>query len=235
MDSGMVQCTTEAGELGWAVTLKSKKKFPKKVFVLARCEFCLPKFQKFRFRLREEPSGGWTAEDTARGYLLVDCKPTLEICPPIWNDTAAAFECANDASCTSARPKPWFGCPYSDGHLNRNQSQIASGCCGGFQDMLLQTNADNPPTIYAITEGGTQDASGVWSGGTPTGKKTQCWASNGGTPLEAWRNKSNFNAENKVWIEGQDVELAWMSTANHGGALKKKIPKQMFGLSARCQ
>lgn len=143
------------------------------------------------------------------------CYPASEICPAVWYNTVA------DSDTSLGDDENWFGCPY-DGENYAADDRYATGCCGGFQYMSKTPDSGDTNTLYEITTGGEIDPTTGWyEGGEATGKMTSCWAHNGDVPggdktKDYWRNDSNFKAE-KEWTMGQEVDLSWISTANHGG------------------
>ena len=96
-------------------------------------------------------SGGWISNlSDDKGV----CKPTADICPGVWADTVAAYKGSHSLGDQSE----WFGCPYVAGELDSTQSQIATGCCGGYQDMTETSGGQQP--VYDILEGGPTGPSG---------------------------------------------------------------------------
>jgi len=149
-----------------------------------------------------------------------ECKPAAEICPNVWAGTNVAYE-VGDANLGG--DEKYFGCSYADGEFQSADGKTyATGCCAGFEGMSGHDDSGMTNTIYDITEGGEKitdpnaEGYGYFGKGDKVVGQTVCWAHNGGVPSDAALNRDNFRAE-QTWTEGQEIDLSWISTANHGG------------------
>ena len=58
--------------------------------------------------------------------------------------------------------------------------------------------------------------------GAPNGKRSVCWPHNGGAPSADALETTNYEVQ-KTYTAGDVIDLSWMSTANHGGAIEYAI------------
>ena len=85
-----------------------------------------------------------------------------------------------------------------------------NGCCGGWSDMTEFQEE--------LTSGGTWNADRGWyEGGTFTGKYTSCFTGSGGNPNRQASNNIDNHRPQKVYTAGQEIDLSWIITTNHGG------------------
>lgn len=149
-----------------------------------------------------------------RGYTQLDntgaegeCKPVEEICPNIWG-TVASTNLDRDKKFDQ-----WCG---PDKHETR------LGCCGGFQETL------KPMRDFEHE--------------LSNKKKTVCWTEKGliptgldNTDVKKFNGHAALHVENfqstATYTAGQEIELTWVATAQHGGSIEVGIVEDKFETS----
>jgi hypothetical protein len=149
-----------------------------------------------------------------RGYTQLDntgaegeCKPVEEICPNIWG-TVASTNLDRDKKFDE-----WCG---------PDKRETRLGCCGGFQETL------KPMRDFEHE--------------LSNKKKTVCWTEKGliptgldNTDVKKFNGHAALHVENfqstATYTAGQEIELTWVATAQHGGSIEVGIVEDKFETS----